>query len=79
MTYQFSPDVQQLVRERMASGRYSSEEALLKEALLALDERDEHLLAVREALADLDAGDDGVPLNDAFDAIRSRYDIKPNP
>jgi len=72
MPYQFPPDVDQLVRERMASGQYSSEDTLLKEALLALAEQEEDLAAVREALADLEAGDVGVPLDEAFDTVRRR-------
>jgi Arc/MetJ-type ribon-helix-helix transcriptional regulator len=70
MAYQFPPEVDQLVRERMASGHYSSEDTLLKEALLALVEQEEDLLAVREALSELEAGDPGVSLDEAFDTIR---------
>jgi Arc/MetJ-type ribon-helix-helix transcriptional regulator len=79
MAYQFPPDVDQLVRERMASGSYSSEDALLKEALLALAEQEEDLLAVREALGELEAGDAGVPLDEAFDTIRRRSPLGAEP
>jgi Arc/MetJ-type ribon-helix-helix transcriptional regulator len=79
MPYELSPDVQQLVRERMASGHYSSEEALLKEALLALAEQEEDLIAVQQALAEWEGGDAGIPLNEAFDLIRSRHVAKPGP
>lgn len=72
MPYEFPPDVDRLVRERMASGHYSSEDALLNEALLALAEQEWDLLEVREALADFDADGAGVPLDEAFDTIRRR-------
>ena len=72
MPYQFPPDIDRLVRERMASGAYSSEDTLLKDALRALAEQEEDLLVVREALADWEAGDPGVPLDEAFDTIRRR-------
>jgi hypothetical protein len=73
MTYQFSPDVEQLVRERMATERYASEMELFREALLALADQDEDLQAVLEAVADVHAGDEGVPLDDAFAAVRRKH------
>ena len=39
MTYPFPPDVQQLVREQMALGSFSSEDELLRAALHALEEQ----------------------------------------
>jgi putative addiction module CopG family antidote len=77
MPYQFPPDVDQLVRKQMASGSYTTEDELLREALRALREQDEDLLAVREALAEFEAGDAGVPLDEAFDDIRQRHAADP--
>ena len=37
MSYQFPPDVQQLIRQRMAEGSYSTEDDLLRDALRALE------------------------------------------
>lgn len=37
MAYQFPPDVQQLIKDRMASGIYASEDEILRDALGALD------------------------------------------
>jgi Arc/MetJ-type ribon-helix-helix transcriptional regulator len=73
MSYAFPADVAELVRSRMATGNYPSEDALIRSALLALQEQDEDLAAVQEALAELAAGDPGLPLEDAFDEIRQRY------
>ncbi len=69
MPYRFRPDVDQLVRRRMTTGRYATEDDLLREALQALDEEDEDLAAVREAVAEQQAGDEGVPLDNAFDWV----------
>jgi putative addiction module CopG family antidote len=67
---QFPPDLQALVGEQMASGKYESEDELLRSALRALAEEEQDLDAVRESLAEWQADDLGVPHNDAFDAIR---------
>ena len=72
MLYSFPPDVQQLVRERMATGQYASEDDLLREALQALSAEEEDLRAIQEAVAELQAGDEGTPLDEAFASIRSR-------
>lgn len=70
------PDVQQMVAAMLASGRYESEEEVLRNALRALVEQDEDLDAVREALSEWKDGDPGMPLAEAFEAIRSRADAK---
>lgn len=70
MQYAFPPDLQKLVEAQLATGIYSSEDDLLREALRALTEEDEDLAAVREAIAEWRAGDPGMPLNEAFDEIR---------
>jgi putative addiction module CopG family antidote len=73
MQYPFPADLQQIVGQRMASGRYSSEDELLRDALRALAEEDDDIAAVTEALADWRAGDPGVPLDEAFAAIRDTH------
>jgi Arc/MetJ-type ribon-helix-helix transcriptional regulator len=57
----------------MASGKYASEDELLRSALRVLAEEEQCLDAVRESLAEWRAGDPGVLLEDAFDAIRCKY------
>jgi hypothetical protein len=66
----------------MASGNYDSEDDLLREALLAFaddsfgeDAFEEDVAAVEEALRELDAGDPGVDLDEAFRRIRERHGI----
>lgn len=74
MPYLFPPDVDQLVRIRMATGNYQSEDDLLRHALGALAEQEEDAAAVEEALAELAAGDPGLPLAEAFREIRQRFE-----
>ena len=59
----------------MASGKYASEDEVLRSALNALAEGEQDLAAVREFLAEWRAGDPGVLLEDAFDAIRGRHGL----
>jgi len=77
MAHQYSPAVEQLIRDKMASGRYASEEELLVEALQSLAESDEELRAVEKGLASLDRGDEGVPLEEAFDNLRQKHRVQP--
>jgi Arc/MetJ-type ribon-helix-helix transcriptional regulator len=59
----------------MASGRYDSQDDVLREALKALKRDDDDFAAVEEAIADWRAGDEGVPLDEAFAALRSRHGL----
>jgi antitoxin ParD1/3/4 len=49
MNVVLSPESEELVREKVASGRYQDAGAVLEEALLVLDERD-RIAAMRAAL-----------------------------
>jgi Arc/MetJ-type ribon-helix-helix transcriptional regulator len=71
----FPPDLQALVGEQMASGKYASEDELLRTAGRALLEEEHDLEAVRESLVEWRVGDPGVPFQDAFDAIRRRHGL----
>ncbi len=70
MHYSFPPDLQQLIEARLASGRYSTEDEVLRDALRALADEDEDLVAVREAVTQWRSGDPGLPLAAAFDEVR---------
>lgn len=74
MTFPFPPDLQAFVRERMASGKYPSEEALLRDAFQALAE-EEDLSAIQEAVSELQAGDLGVPLDEAIENARRKHGL----
>jgi putative addiction module CopG family antidote len=75
MPYPFPPDLQTLVAKQMASGKYASEDESLRSALRALAEEEQDLDAVRESFAEWRAGDPGVLLEGAFDAIRGSHGI----
>jgi putative addiction module CopG family antidote len=70
MPYAFPPDLQRLVEAWLASGRYSTEDEVLRNALRALAAEAEDLSAVREAVAEWRAGDPGLPMDAAVDQVR---------
>ena len=45
MTYQFPADVEQLIKQRMTLGIYASEDEVLRDALGALEQREQERLA----------------------------------
>lgn len=71
MSYPFPPALAHLVGEQMATGKYSSEDELLMDAIRSLTKEDEDLSAVQEAIVAWQAGDQGVPLAEAFSVVRS--------
>ncbi|HQU45685.1 MAG TPA: type II toxin-antitoxin system ParD family antitoxin [Pirellulales bacterium] len=78
MAYDVPPDVQQDLSLWVASGKYASEDEVLRDALRALAD-EEDLNAVRAAIAEVQAGDAGVPLQQAFDELRSRHGVVREP
>lgn len=70
MAYPFPADVRQRVDDRLAVGTYATEDDVLRDALRALDEEEEDLEAVRAAVRELQSGDVGLPLDQAFDLVR---------
>ena len=78
MSYSFPTDVEQLVARQMATGRYTNEDELLRDALQILQEFDRDTAAIQRAVDDWQAGDEGQPLEEAFDAIRARAQRKPS-
>jgi antitoxin ParD1/3/4 len=69
-----TPQLEALVRDKVASGRYSSASEVVREALRLLEEQDQlralRLESLRQALREgLDSGSDG-PLD--IEAIKSR-------
>lgn len=78
MSYPFPTDVQQLIASQMATGRYTNEDELLRDALQVLQEFDRDAAAIQLAADDWQAGDEGQPLDEAFDAIRARAQRKPS-
>ncbi|MEI8021694.1 MAG: type II toxin-antitoxin system ParD family antitoxin [Schlesneria sp.] len=63
-------DVEELVVNQVASGRYRSGDEVLRSAMQALAQVDEDLVAIQDAVKEWHQGDDGIPLDDAFKKIR---------
>lgn len=76
MPSHFPPDVDQFVKQQIASGACLSEDELITEALRRLrQEREEEqadLQAIREGIEAWQNGDAGMPLDDAFQLSGSR-------
>jgi Arc/MetJ-type ribon-helix-helix transcriptional regulator len=70
MSYQFPPDLQEVVKSCMAAGSYATEDDLLRDALDALAAEREELEAVEAAIAEWRGGDPGRPVSEAFDKLR---------
>lgn len=80
MASHFSPAVEQLIRDKMSTGRYASEDELLVEALNSLSEEEEQdLRAIEEGLASLRRGEKGATVEEAFDRLRQKYSIDDAP
>jgi Arc/MetJ-type ribon-helix-helix transcriptional regulator len=73
MAHEFSETIERLISERMASGKYASEDDLMLDALSSLIEDEEEIRAIQEALDAIDDGEQGVPLDIAFERVRERY------
>jgi putative addiction module CopG family antidote len=71
MPFVVPEDVEELVANQMASGRYRTCDEVLRSAMKALAEVDDDLDAVRQALSEWRGGDEGILLEDAFRQIRT--------
>lgn len=74
MPYSFPPEIDRLLQDRLSSGLYSSEDEVLLEAMLALRDRDATVAAVREGIADMEAGR-VMTIEEADAEMRRRHEI----
>jgi antitoxin ParD1/3/4 len=76
-TLTIPPELEALIREKVESGKYSSPNDVVREALKALDERDK-LHRLREMIADADAQiarGEGIPWTpETMDRLRREAD-----
>lgn len=56
MSYQFPPELDQLVKRQLARGQYDSEDAVLIAAMQSLEQQEEDLAAIREGIEDMNEG-----------------------
>ena len=75
MAYQFPADVQDQLRQRIATGLYATEDDVLRDALRALKLQEEDVAAVQLAIADMEAGDRGKPFDEFFEEFRRKRKI----
>ncbi len=75
--YQFPPDLEDEIKQRMKTGQYKSEDELLREALRALKSRDAEVAAIQEGIDDMEAGR-MKPLREFDQEFRERKDITPD-
>jgi len=78
MTYHFSADVEERLRARVASGRYASEDEVVRDALDTLDAVEADAREVQVAIDAVKEGDAPVPLDQAFDALRKKCALTAN-
>ena len=77
MSHQFSPNIEQLIRQKMATGLYASEDERFSATLSRqLDHDEEELRAIQERTGkSLDEGDEGVSVEEAFKRLREKHRI----
>ena len=75
MGHQFSPEVERLVQQHMATGKYATEDELLVEALHTLAVERRELAAVQEGIDSLERGEQGLSLDEAFEAVRRKHNV----
>jgi putative addiction module CopG family antidote len=71
MNNSLSSDVQQLIADHLASGRYANQDEVLRDALLTLREVDDEVAAIQSAIDEWRSGDHGVTLDEAFASVRA--------
>ena len=71
MPYTIPPDVETLVAHQMSTGRYQTEDDVLRSALEAVTQQDEDLAAVQAAVDEWRQGDPSLPLDEVVRRIRT--------
>ncbi len=74
MSYAFPSDLQHSIQALLATGRYDSEDAVLRSAVAALRQREDDLAAISAGIADMEAGRYR-PLADVDAEFRKKYGL----
>jgi Arc/MetJ-type ribon-helix-helix transcriptional regulator len=69
-------DIEAAINAKVASGMYPNRIAVLRDALASLDEFEEDLDGLKTSIANWQAGDRGMPIEDAFALIRREMQEK---
>ena len=83
MTLSVSSTVEELVAAQLASGRFADANEVLLDALQKQrelqqeeeEEFDDDWPAVKEALDEIEAGDQGRPAKEVFDELRQKFNL----
>ena len=70
MPFVVPSDVEELVENHLASGRYQTGDEVLRSAMQALAETEDDGVAVQQAIDEWRNGDEGLPLDEAIRQIR---------
>ena len=73
MDVHLSPEIEEIVRGKLQTGRYSSASDVVNEALRLLEQRDEIRSKIDQGLRSLREGR-GLAEDKAFDELRSRHE-----
>lgn len=74
MSFQLPPDLDDQVKERLATGQYESEDDVLRQALRALRWQEQETTAIQEGIDDMEAGRVR-PLRESDREYRDRHKI----
>ncbi len=74
MLERLSSEVDQLIREQMASGQYASENDLIAQAIQALRLKEQEVAAIQAGIDDMEAGR-VVPLREFDRDFRTRHSV----
>jgi putative addiction module CopG family antidote len=74
MTIELSSDASDFLRQRLATGLYSSEEDVVVQGLRLLVDQEEAIAGIRRGLESLERGE-GLSLDEAFNEIQRRHPL----
>ena len=75
MSTDIPADVLAAIETKIASGIYPDQETVLRKAMARLDEFDDDVAGLQASIGKWKAGDQGVPVDDAFDKVRRTMNL----
>jgi putative addiction module CopG family antidote len=78
MIYSLPPDLTAQLQDCLATGLYANEEEVLRAALRVLKQQESDVSAIKEAIADMEAGDRGKLFDEFVEEFRAAHQISPD-
>jgi Arc/MetJ-type ribon-helix-helix transcriptional regulator len=81
MSYQFPPDIADMVQQQIAAGYFDNEDDVLRFALGNMpsddeyDEEDDEIDSLQQAIQEAKNGDTGRPAEEVFADLKARYKL----